>query len=164
MTLAAHVVEALREAGATVATAESLTGGRLCAALVDVPGASHVVCGGIVAYTRAAKQDVLGVDAATLDDAGTVSAVTAGQMATRARAAFGATYALATTGVAGPEPSEGKPAGTVFIALACDDGLLVEPLSLAGDRDTIRNGTVAESLSLLLARLGEDNDRHHGCN
>lgn len=162
MSLAREAVAALRAAGATVATAESLTGGRLCASLVDVAGASQAVCGAIVAYTPAAKCDVLGVDEATIAEFGTVAAQTAMSMADRARERFGSDYALSTTGVAGPDRSEGKPAGTVFIALAGPESTIFEPLHLDGDRDTIRNQTVERCLSLLLDRLREDNSQPHG--
>lgn len=159
MNLAADVVAALRMAGASVATAESLTGGRLCAALVDVPGASDVVLGGIVAYTAEAKTGVLGVDQAILDEFGTVGAATAAAMGQNARRQFDSTYALSTTGVAGPEPSEGKAVGTVFIALASANGIDVRALALDGGRDAIRNETVLQCLSLLLATLKEESQR-----
>ncbi len=162
MSLAQESVAALRLAGATVATAESLTGGRLCASLVDVPGASAAVCGAIVAYTPAAKSEVLGIDAALIAEFGVVSAQTAMAMADRVRERFGSDYALSTTGVAGPDCSEGKKAGTVFIALAGPQCTIFEPLRLDGDRDTIRNRTVERCLSLLLDRLGEDNSQPHG--
>ncbi len=116
--VANHVVARLTAAGQTVATAESLTGGLLCAALVSVPGASVVVRGGVVAYAADVKTGVLGVPADVLDQHGTVAAESAAAMAVAARALFGADWAVATTGVAGPDPIEDKPVGTVHVAVA----------------------------------------------
>ena len=156
MTEAAEAVAALRAAGATVATAESLTGGLVCATLVEVPGASDVVRGGVVAYAAEIKTTMLGVDADLIDERGTVDADVAAAMARGACARIGATYGLATTGVAGPDSSEGKPPGTVHIAVAGPHGVVTRLLELAGDRATIRSGTVGALLSLLVATLGEE--------
>lgn len=156
MSLADEVIGALRSAGATVATGESLTGGQVCATLISVAGASDVVLGGIVAYAPEAKIELLHVDADLIDDQGTVHADVAGQMAFGAQERFNATYGLATTGVAGPGESEGKPAGTVHIAIAGPDGVRTSALQLDGDRDTIRKETVDALLSQLVARLREE--------
>lgn len=162
MTLASEAIDRLREAGATVATAESLTGGLVCANLVSVAGASDVVLGGIVAYAPRAKIDLLGVDAALIASHGTVDAEVAAQLAIGAREKFGATYGLSTTGVAGPDPSEGKPVGTVHLAIAGPDGVSSTELQLEGDRDTIRTSTVEVVLSQLVARLGEESRSSRG--
>ena len=162
MTLAADVVDALRSANATVSTAESLTGGLLCATLVSVSGASDVVRGGVVAYAPGLKTDLLGVDAGLIVEHGTVTSDVARQMAVGARDRLGATYGLSTTGVAGPGPSEGHPAGTVHIGMAGPTGTLTRQLALTGDRDTIRRDTVDTLLSWLVARLGEDSRSHRG--
>ncbi|MCD9198409.1 CinA family protein [Aeromicrobium wangtongii] len=162
MTVAVDAVEALRAAGATVSTAESLTGGLVCATLVSVPGASAVVRGGVVAYAPELKTTLLGVDAALIAERGTVDAAVAAAMAVGTRDRAGATYGLSTTGVAGPDPSEGKPAGTVHIGLAGPDGVVTRLLDLAGDRDEIRTGTVDAVLSLLVARLGEESRTARG--
>lgn len=156
MTLAAETVTALRTAGATVATAESLTGGLVCATLISVPGASDVVRGGVVAYAPSLKVELLGVDAELIATHGTVDAGVAAQMALGVRSRLGSTYGLATTGVAGPGPNEGKPAGTVHIAVAGPEGAVTRLLELSGDRESVRTRTVAALLSLLVARLGED--------
>jgi nicotinamide-nucleotide amidase len=156
MTGAAEAVAALRAAGATVATAESLTGGLVCATLVDVPGASDVVRGGVVAYAAEIKTTLLGVDADLIDERGAVDADVAAAMARGACARIGAAYGLATTGVAGPDSSEGKPPGTVHIAVAGPHGVVTRLLELAGDRAAIRSGTVDALLSLLVATLGEE--------
>jgi nicotinamide-nucleotide amidase len=162
VTLASEAIDGLREAGATVATAESLTGGLVCATLVSVSGASDVVLGGIVAYAPQAKIDLLGVDAALIASHGTVDGEVAAQLAVGARERFGATYGLSTTGVAGPDPSEGKPVGTVHVAIAGPDGVSATELQLEGDRDTIRTGTVDVVLSQLVARLGEESRSSRG--
>lgn len=162
MTLAADAVDALRSARATVATAESLTGGLVCATLVSVPGASDVVRGGVVAYAPELKTELLDVDAALIAEHGTVDAAVAVSMAVGARDRLGATYGLSTTGVAGPDPSEGKPAGTVHIAIAGPQGSSSTLLELAGDRDTIRRETVDALLSWLVARLGEESRSARG--
>ncbi|MCW2798775.1 MAG: competence protein [Aeromicrobium sp.] len=156
MTLASEAVDGLREAGATVATAESLTGGLVCATLVSVPGASDVVLGGIVAYSPQAKIDLLGVDSALIASHGTVDSEVAAQLAIGARERFGSTYGLSTTGVAGPDPSEGKSVGTVHIAVAGPQGVRTTDLQLDGDRDTVRKGAVAALLSQLLVTLREE--------
>jgi nicotinamide-nucleotide amidase len=156
MTVAADAVEALRAAGASIATAESLTGGLVCATLVSVPGASDVVRGGVVAYAAEVKVATLGVPQELVDERGTVDPDVAAAMATGVRDRLGATYGVSTTGVAGPGPSEGKPAGTVHVALAGPDGVETRPLQLSGDRDEIRAGTVDALLSWLVARLGEE--------
>ena len=150
------MIALLREIGASVATAESLTGGLVCAALVAVPGASDVVRGGIVAYTADAKTDVLGVAPDLIARYGTVDEHVAASMANAARRRFGATYGLATTGVAGPDPGEGKPVGTVHCAIAGPEGTDSYLLALAGDRDTIRNSTVDELLSRFVDRVREE--------
>lgn len=155
MTSAAEAVSALRAAEATVATAESLTGGLVCATLVSVPGASDVVRGGVVAYAPALKIELLGVDAQLIATHGTVDAQVAAQMALGVRSRLGSTYGVATTGIAGPGPDEGKPAGTVHIAVAGPDGPVTRLLKLAGDRESVRTQTVAALLSLLVATLGE---------
>ena len=162
MTLAADVVDALRSADATVATAESLTGGLLCATLVSVSGASDVVRGGVVAYAPELKTELLGVDANLIAEHGTVTSDVAVAMAQGSRRLFRSTYGLATTGVAGPGPSEGKPAGTVHVAVAGPDETWTTRLELAGDRDTIRTQTVDALLSWLVARLGEESRSDRG--
>nr|WP_201299552.1 CinA family protein [Aeromicrobium sp. 9AM] len=160
--MAADVVDALRSAGATVATAESLTGGLLCATLVSVSGASDVVRGGVVAYAPGLKTELLGVDADLLAREGTVTSDVALAMARGVRDRLGATYGLSTTGVAGPGPSEGKPAGTVHVAVAGPADVWTTQLGLTGDRDTIRSQTVDALLSWLVARLGEESRSDRG--
>jgi nicotinamide-nucleotide amidase len=152
--VATDLVAALRHQSATVTTAESLTGGLVCATLVGVPGASDVVRGGIVAYRPDVKVDLLGVSADLIDRAGTVDPAVARAMAAGARDRLAATYAVATTGVAGPDPSEGKPVGTVHVAVAGPDGLADRTYGFDGDRDTIRRRACRAALDLLAERVG----------
>ena len=159
---ALDVIDALRGTGQTVATAESLTGGLLCATLVDVPGASDVLRGGVVAYLAETKSDVLGVDPALVERVGTVHPDVAAAMAEGAIRVMGSTWGVATTGVAGPESSEGKPVGTVHVAVAGPGGVETKDLSLHGDRRLVREQAVDAALSLLIGRLGESTDANHG--
>ena len=150
---AASLLGVLRERGATLACAESLTGGLLCATLVAVPGASDVVRGAVVAYTADLKATLLGVDEQVLARRGAVSEATALAMASGAAERLGATYGLATTGVAGPGPSEGKPAGTVHVAVYGPGLGAHAELRLAGDRQAVREQAVNAVLALLAEQL-----------
>jgi nicotinamide-nucleotide amidase len=116
--VAAQALALLAEAGATLATAESLTGGRLAAAVTSVPGASASYLGGFVTYATELKEALLGVPGTLVEQYGVVSGECARAMAEGCRAVTGASYAVATTGVAGPELQEGKPLGTVFVGVA----------------------------------------------
>lgn len=104
--------------GETLAVAESLTGGLVAAEITSVPGASRVFRGSVTAYATELKRDVLGVDGALLEERGAVDAEVARQMARGVREALGADWGIATTGVAGPEPQDGQPVGTVYVAVA----------------------------------------------
>jgi nicotinamide-nucleotide amidase len=146
---AAGIVQALTRRAETLAVAESLTGGALAAAVVDVPGASAVLRGGILAYATDLKHTLLGVDAALLAREGAVHPDVATQMADGVRTRLGATWGLATTGVAGPDPQDGKRPGTVHVALAGPHGTAAESLDLAGDRPQVRSAAVAAALDLL---------------
>jgi PncC family amidohydrolase len=152
--LAAEVLRRLTEAGHTLATAESLTGGLVAAALTDVPGASSAFRGGVVAY--ATELEALGVDVALLKAHGPVYAPVAAAMAEGVRRRLQATIGVATTGVAGPDPQNGYPPGTVHIAVSLADDTVVRTISLAGNRDEIRRLTVERVLGLLLGRLREE--------
>jgi nicotinamide-nucleotide amidase len=144
----------LTSRGETLAVTESLTGGLLAATLTGVPGASAVFRGGVVAYASDVKTTMLEVPAATVREVGVVSAEVAEAMARGARAQLDSTYALSTTGVAGPDPQEGKPVGMVFVALAGPGGAVeVLALRLDGDRQTIRRETCREALALLRRTL-----------
>ncbi len=153
MTLAAEVVERLRAARLTVATGESLTGGWVSATLVDVPGSSRALRGGVVAYATAAKAEVLGVDAGLLASGGPVQGEVAAQLARGAARLLGADCGIGTTGVAGPGPADGRPAGTLFVAASLAGTVRVRELALAGTRRLVRRGGVDAALALLLGLL-----------
>lgn len=153
-TTAADLVARLRAAGKTVAVAESLTGGLVAAALTDIPGASVVVRGGVLAYATDVKAHVLGVNEVLLAQVGAVDADVAEQMASGVRSLMGATYGLATTGVAGPDRVDGKPVGTVYVAVVGPGSSRVKALSLSGDRGDIRADSVLAALTLLAEELG----------
>lgn len=148
---AAHeVIRAFAAEHQTIATAESLTGGLLCAALTHVPGASAAVRGGVVAYSTDVKRDVLDVDEELLNAVGAVDPDVAAAMAQGACAMLGADVGVATTGVAGPDEQDGVPVGTVFIALATPERILqVLELDLTGSREEIRVQTTQRALELL---------------
>lgn len=148
------VVAALRDRDASLACAESLTGGLLCSALVDVPGASNVLRGGVVAYATQVKGSVLGVPAHVLATHGPVHERTAEEMARGAATLFAASYGLATTGVAGPGPSDGHPAGTVVVAVHQPGGsTTARGLRAEGEREAVRDAAVEAALALLLEVL-----------
>ncbi|GAA4403965.1 CinA family protein [Fodinibacter luteus] len=147
------VVGLLRRLGLTIGTAESLTGGLVCAALTSVPGASAVVRGGVVAYASEVKAQVLHVDRDVLDREGAVSAVVAAQLAQGVRSVLTCDVGVSTTGVAGPEPADGRPVGTVHVAAAGPWGILGEALALTGDREQIRAASVHAALGLVARGL-----------
>ena len=149
----ADVVRGLAARGLTLSTAESLTGGALASAIVSVPGASEVYVGGVVAYATELKVSLLGVPQEVVDRDGVVSATCAEAMALGARARTGADVGVATTGVAGPDPQEGRPPGTVFVAVSGPDGSDVAVLALEGDRAAVRAATVDAALDLVLRGL-----------
>ncbi|WP_255305931.1 CinA family protein [Streptomyces sp. Wb2n-11] len=154
---AAEVLEMLAGRGETLAVAESLTGGLVAAELTSVPGASRVFRGSVTAYSTELKRDVLGVDAALLEQRGAVDPEVARQMAAGVRQVLGAGWGIATTGVAGPETQDGKPVGTVFVAVAGPDGSgKVAPLRLNGDRAVIRRESVRSALIMLSGELKEN--------
>jgi len=153
------VVARLVELGQSVAAAESLTGGLVTARLVDTPGASTVVRGGVVAYATDLKVSVLGVDADLLESHGAVDREVAAQMASGVRRVLGADWGVATTGVAGPDQQGGMPVGTVFVAVAGPGGITVEHLQLAGGRAEVRHAAVDGVLDLLARSLQPGDSR-----
>ncbi|URM89384.1 CinA family protein [Streptomyces sp. MRC013] len=148
----------LAERGQTLAVAESLTGGLVAAELTSVPGASRVFRGSVTAYATPLKRDLLGVDGDLLERRGAVDAEVALQMARGVRSRLGAGWGVATTGVAGPDPQDGRPVGTVYVAVcgppggAAEEGT-VAALRLNGDRAEIRRGSVRNVLELLADEL-----------
>lgn len=161
-TLASQIVEAMTARGLKLALAESLTGGALASAVVDVPGASAMFLGSIVAYHTSLKSSLLGVDASLLASSGAVDAQVAAQMAAGARSAMAKAaaieldrvFGLACTGVAGPDPQDGKPVGTVFLAADAPSGTTARELHLSGSRAEIRAGVVQAALQMLSEALG----------
>lgn len=156
--MAADVLHLLNRRGETLATAESLTGGLVAAALTGIAGSSAVVRGGLVAYATDVKRGVLGVDAALIAAHSVVSAEVAGAMAAGARTLFASTWAVSTTGVAGPERQDDRPVGTVHIGVAGPAGRTLPPVTaadfaLTGSREEIRAASVIEALRMLLSRV-----------
>jgi nicotinamide-nucleotide amidase len=156
-TRAAALLEALERKGLHLALAESLTGGLLTSAFVDVPGSSKVLLGAIVAYQSELKHQLLGVSRALLQEQGAVDPEVVAQMAAGIRVKLAnktgkdesTVIGLATTGVAGPDSQDGKRAGTVFIGISGPTGDFVYPLELTGDRAAIRAASVDSALDAL---------------
>jgi nicotinamide-nucleotide amidase len=155
-TLEGVVGALLREAGLTVAFAESCTGGLVAVRATDVPGSSAWVLGGVVAYADEAKVDLVGVSRETLGRHGAVSEEVAREMAAGVRRRFGASAGLGVTGIAGPGGgTPGKPVGTVHVALDAADGtVLHERLRLPGDREMVRRWTASSALAMIRGWLG----------
>ena len=151
--IARVVVARLTAAGQTVAVAESLTAGLVGAALTEVAGSSAVFRGGLLVYATDLKASLAGVPQAVLDEHGAVSARTAEALAEGVRARLGATYGLALTGVAGPDPQEGHPPGTLHIAVAGPDRTVSRSLRLPGERARVRLLAVTAGLDLLRRQL-----------
>lgn len=149
MTLCCDVLKAL--SGKTLATAESLTGGGIGAALTAVSGASAVYKGGVISYTNWVKEHCLSVDGALLKEQGPVCAPVAKAMAEGARKQLKADVAVSVTGLAGPGGDEyGNPQGTVYIGYADEYQTVVRHFCFEGDRDAVRNQTICEALKLVL--------------
>ena len=144
----------LRERKATLAVAESCTGGLLGARLTSIPGSSQYFSGGFITYSNALKTEMVGVPVATLERFGAVSPETAEAMAAGARERTGATYAVSITGVAGPDGgTEEKPVGLVYLGIAGPEGTAVTQRRFIGDRERIRVFTTQAALDLLRRRL-----------
>lgn len=160
-TVAAQLVATLQVRGQTVATAESLTGGLVSAAITAAPGASAVYRGGVVTYATGAKEELLAVPPEVIEGPGVVSGECAEAMARGVRRLLATTFGVATTGVAGPEEQEGKPVGTVYVGLATPAGVASYKLDLGGDRDRvgIREATVEAALALLLEHVPREEPR-----
>lgn len=148
-------VSMLKERGATLAAAESCTGGLIAKRVTDVPGASAVFLGGVVSYTNGVKANVLGVPQTMLDEYGAVSEPVARVMAERVRALTGADYALSVTGIAGPDSDErGNPVGLVYIGLSSADGTTIKACNFGKrTRDHIRAQAVNTALDMLRRKI-----------
>lgn len=154
MTAATVVAELIRRKE-TVATCESLTAGLLCAELTTVPGSSAVVRGGLVTYATDLKTSLAGVPADLIAQHGVVSREVAEAMAAGVARVCDASWGVGLTGVAGPDGLDGKPAGTVCLAVAGSDGSVSVELSLPGDRAAVRAATVVAALELLTRAMAD---------
>lgn len=152
--LAARIVAILTARGERLATAESLTGGLIGAAITTVPGASSAYLGGVVAYATGMKSKLSAVPEQLLAEHGPVSLQAAAAMAAGVRELTGADWALAATGVAGPDPQDGHAPGEVWLGLAGPQGgPVARRYDFFGDRAAIRQDSVTAALELLLAAL-----------
>jgi nicotinamide-nucleotide amidase len=152
---AADAVHRLADRRETVATAESLTGGLVAATIVEIPGVSAVYRGGLVVYATDLKAKLADVPEGLLAERGAVDPDVAVALAAGARARCGADWGLATTGVAGPDPQDGKPVGLVYIAVRGPGHSAVRELKLDGNRDAVRAESVMRVLQLLSETLQE---------
>lgn len=152
---AVSLVRRLAERGQTLAVVESVTGGLLAAAIVDVPGASKVFRGGLVVYATDLKASLAGVPVDLLAACGPVGPDVAAAMAGGGRVRCGADWGLATTGVAGPAAQYGVPVGTVHVAVVGPHGGRAQSVTLAGDRAQVRAGAVRAALGLLTAQFSD---------
>ena len=166
--MAGQIVELLVERGQTLAVAESLTGGLVAAEITAVPGASQAFRGSLTCYATALKRDVLGVSETLLEERGAVDSEVSRQMARGACSFLDADWGVATTGVAGPEPQDGQPVGTVYTAAAGPGGTVTAVrLRLEGGRSEIRAASVRAALQLLRDELighvrGQDREQTGG--
>ena len=154
MSRAKDIVERASATGIVIATAESCTGGMISAAITDVAGSSRVLDRGFVTYSNAAKMDMLGVSADTLDAHGAVSEQVAAEMAVGALIHSHATLSVSVTGIAGPGGSDFKPEGRVCFGIATNDGVETQQIDFGAlGRTGVREATVAHALELLLEKL-----------
>ena len=148
------VLSSLEQAGLSLATAESCTGGWLGKLLTDIPGSSRTYKGGIISYTNEVKRRVLGVPQELLDTLGPVSEPVAKAMAEGACRAIGADIGVSVTGLAGPDgDGSGRPVGLVYIALSHGSSTVCRKLQLSGDRLKIREAACSEIFALILGQL-----------
>ncbi|MGE5702773.1 MAG: competence/damage-inducible protein A [Clostridia bacterium] len=155
-TLHEVLYETLKERKETIAFAESCTGGTLASLLTSIPGSSAVFSGSIVCYSNQAKHELLGIPQEVLDTDGAVSEQTARLLAENVRTKLNTTHGVSVTGVAGPDPSEGKPVGLVYIGIAvAGKPTIVKQIQLAGRRQAIIGRTAKFALSHTLQRIKE---------
>jgi len=151
--LAYELIQKLGQRHLTISVAESLTGGLVAASLTQIPGASAVFKGGIIAYGDEIKQQVLKVDSALITKFTSISEPVAQSMATNIREIMNTDIGIATTGVAGPDKSDGFAPGIVFVAISIGDHKICQKLELVGDRTQIRDQSVNEIFKLTLSQL-----------
>ena len=145
--LAEDVIKRLKRKKMTLATAESITGGGLGAAITSVPGSSLVFLGGLITYSDQSKTKFLDIAKRILTKHTAVSEEVAIAMAQSVRKQFGSDYAIATTGVAGPGKAYGQKAGTVWVAIDSKKGPVTLCLALSGTREDIRHATIQSALA-----------------
>ena len=151
--LAYELIQELGQLNLTISVAESLTGGLVAASLTQIPGASAVFKGGIIAYRDETKEQVLKVDAALITKFTSISEPVAQSMAINIREIMNTDIGIATTGVAGPDKSEGFAPGIVFVAISIGDHNICQKLELVGDRTQIRDQSVNEIFKLTLSQV-----------
>jgi len=152
--IAAAVGELLRQRRESLALAESCTGGLIAAAMTTVEGSSDYLWGSAVVYSAAAKQTIVGLDQAILDEYGTVSRETTAALAAGVKEISGATHGLAVTGWAGPGGgTEADPVGTVYLAISSPDGVDTQRLSFKGERQEVRELALMSALEWLHLKL-----------
>ena len=144
--LSKTIVKTLTLRGETISTAESITGGLIGGAITGAPGSSEVFLGGVISYSNQMKKDELGITAADIKKVGVVSEAIAVAMALAIQKRTKSTWAISSTGVAGPGPIDGIPAGTVWIAIAGPKIAQGIELSIAGKREIVRLGAVESAL------------------
>ena len=155
--IAEELVTLCQKRSLTIATAESLTGGLIGSCITSIPGSSQIYLGGIISYTNEAKAELLSVSVESLNSDGAVSERVAREMATGAREALCADYAVAVTGIAGPGGEEpDKPVGTVYIALASPRELTCKRHLFSGTRDEVRCSTACEALEAIIKAINTD--------
>ncbi|MBD3291613.1 MAG: nicotinamide-nucleotide amidohydrolase family protein, partial [Armatimonadia bacterium] len=153
-TMEVAVGNALREKSATLATAESCTGGLIASRITDVSGSSDYMLGGVVAYANEIKQRLLGVSGQTLAEHGAVSEQTARAMAVGVRERYGSDYGLSTTGIAGPTGgTDAKPVGLVYVAIADADGAVCSEMNWPGTREQFKRRVSQNALNMLRKRI-----------
>ncbi len=144
--LTTEIIHVLRERNETLSTAESLTAGALSSAIVRISGASDIFVGGLTAYRDEIKVSHLHIDPILIAEHTSVSEQVAVAMARGARESFGTTWAISTTGVAGPNPLDGHPVGVVWVAIEGPISQTIE-LSLSGERESVRNAATASAIA-----------------
>lgn len=141
------IIKRLAKLKKTVAVAESITAGGLAAAITEIAGASKVFLGGVIVYSDEAKIKQLGISKKLIAEYTAVSEQVALEMANSVRKKFGSDYAISTTGVAGPKSAYGQKPGTVWLAITDGKSTLTIPLSLSGDRESVRNAAIESAIA-----------------
>lgn len=156
--LALKIITLAKQAHLTIASVESITGGRVASALTGISGASSVVKGGVVTYTDEIKHRVIGVARETLSTVGAVSPECAREMAAGGKNVLQVDMAVSITGFAGPAgPDDNHPVGTVYYGLATADGIAVYHAQHHGDRAQIQAAATKQALLIILAALNNQN-------